>query len=403
MSWQRGLKWFSQPSSVGKVARFATAGGLADGVAGPDFVGQHWEVVRVRWIPAAVEPLRASEKLVGRLQRILGKARDDVATTVSAGESDPFHLVGCRVGGGCHRTAVGTSCGNGVAVARTCDGVARHHVYSFAPGETSGGLAVAFCRRCAGGDGGCCGDHHLRLGAGRCNVRVVSARRGRQLKTDMVLLIDNYDSFVHNLARYFERLGQRTLVLRNDAVTSRDIVELNPAAIVLSPGPCTPDEAGNSLQIVRELSERFPMLGVCLGHQTIAAAWGAQIVRAPEPMHGRTSRVQHRASGLFQGLPNPTVACRYHSLVVDEATLPDVLEVTARTEDNVIMALQHRQLPIWGVQFHPEAILTEKGFPILANFLQLAGLPVDTRPLDRDGERCLPEKSPSVIPEAISF
>lgn len=219
----------------------------------------------------------------------------------------------------------------------------------------------------------------------------------------MVLLIDNYDSFVHNLARYFERLGQQTMVVRNDAITSAQILELKPAAIVLSPGPCTPTEAGNSLQIVRDLSGRFPMLGVCLGHQTIASAFGARIERAPEPMHGRTSRVYHHATGLFANVANPTVACRYHSLVVDASTLPADLEVTARTQDDVIMALQHRQHPIWGVQFHPEAILTEEGFQILANFLRLAGLPLDGRQLSRDDERCLPAKPPVVIPETMSF
>lgn len=241
------------------------------------------------------------------------------------------------------------------------------------------------------------------MGAGRICVGVVSPALGGQLKIDMVLLIDNYDSFVHNLARYLERLGQRTKVVRNDVITSEQIVAWDPAAIVLSPGPCTPAEAGHSLEIVRELAGRFPMLGVCLGHQTIAAALGAHIIRAREPMHGRTSQVYHHGQGLFGNVANPTVACRYHSLVVDPATLPAELEVTAWTQDDVIMALQHRRHPLWGVQFHPEAILTEEGYQILANFLRLAGVPVDRSQLSRDDERCLPAKPPVVIPETMSF
>ncbi len=190
----------------------------------------------------------------------------------------------------------------------------------------------------------------------------------------MIVLVDNYDSFVHNLARYFERLGQQTLVVRNDAIDFRGIVNVGASAVVLSPGPCTPAEAGCSLDVVRQLAGRLPILGVCLGHQAIAAAFGARIVRANEPMHGRTSSVHHEGRDVFAGLPSPFTACRYHSLVVDRATLPDCLSVTAWTADQTIMAVTHREWPVIGVQFHPEAILTEHGYSLLANFLRVAGL-----------------------------
>jgi anthranilate synthase/aminodeoxychorismate synthase-like glutamine amidotransferase len=192
----------------------------------------------------------------------------------------------------------------------------------------------------------------------------------------MLLLIDNYDSFVHNLARYFRRLGQETLVVRNDAIDAAGALKLGPEAIVISPGPCSPNEAGCSLEIVRELTGEVPILGVCLGHQAIAAALGGKVIRAREPMHGRTSEVLHYGQGLFEELPSPLVACRYHSLVVEEATLPECLEASAHTKDGVVMALAHREHPVFGVQFHPEAILTQGGFQMLANFLRLAGLVV---------------------------
>ncbi|MCL4192921.1 MAG: aminodeoxychorismate/anthranilate synthase component II [Thermoguttaceae bacterium] len=192
----------------------------------------------------------------------------------------------------------------------------------------------------------------------------------------MILLIDNFDSFVYNLARYFQRLGHQTLVVRNTAIDAAGVAELAPAAVVLSPGPCTPREAGCSLEVVRRLHSRLPILGVCLGHQTIAAALGGGIVRAPEPVHGRASPVHHDGRGIFTGLPNPLTACRYHSLVVEEPSLPECLEVCARTTDGIVMAVRHRSLPVVGVQFHPESILTESGYDLLAGFLRLAGLPV---------------------------
>jgi len=189
----------------------------------------------------------------------------------------------------------------------------------------------------------------------------------------MILLIDNYDSFVYNLARYFERLGQTTTVVRNDAIDAARVRALSPNALVLSPGPCAPEQAGASLELVRSLHRELPILGVCLGHQTIAAALGGRIIRANEPVHGRASDVFHSSRGIFAGLPSPLRACRYHSLVVEEATLPGELEVTARTGDGVVMALGHRELPVIGVQFHPESILTEHGYELLAAFMRLAG------------------------------
>lgn len=188
----------------------------------------------------------------------------------------------------------------------------------------------------------------------------------------MILLIDNYDSFVHNLARYFRRLGQETRVVRNDAIAIDEIHSMAPQAIVLSPGPCTPQDAGNCIAIVREFYRAIPLLGVCLGHQAIAAAFGAVIIRASEPMHGRTSRIVHTGSGLFADVPAPLTVCRYHSLVVKESALPAELAVTARAADGTIMALTHNRYPVFGVQFHPEACLTQHGYTLLANFLRLA-------------------------------
>jgi anthranilate synthase/aminodeoxychorismate synthase-like glutamine amidotransferase len=190
----------------------------------------------------------------------------------------------------------------------------------------------------------------------------------------MLLLIDNYDSFVHNLARYFERLGQPTVVVRNDSIDVTEARALRPAAIVLSPGPCTPREAGASLELVRELHGNLPMLGVCLGHQVIAEALGGTIVRAPLPVHGQASEIRHDGSPFFHGLPPKFRVGRYHSLVAEPASLGEPLRPTAWTAEGVVMAFEHKQLPVFGVQFHPESILTEYGYEMLANFLRLAGI-----------------------------
>ncbi len=197
----------------------------------------------------------------------------------------------------------------------------------------------------------------------------------------MILLIDNYDSFVHNLARYFQRLGHRTEVVRNTRIDVAGVCAMGPKCVVLSPGPCRPPDAGCSLDVVRELHTELPLLGVCLGHQVIAEALGGRIVRAPEPVHGRTSAVRHDGRGIFRGLENPITACRYHSLVAEEASLPDCLEVSARTDDGVVMALRHRELPVMGLQFHPESILTDTGYVLLAGFLRECGLSVGKAPV----------------------
>lgn len=219
----------------------------------------------------------------------------------------------------------------------------------------------------------------------------------------MILLIDNYDSFVHNLARYFRRLGQKTCVVRNDAVTVREVELAGPRAIVLSPGPCTPREAGCSLDVVRQLGDRLPMLGVCLGHQTIAAALGATIVRAPEPVHGRTSMIEHDQRGIFAGLSNPLEVCRYHSLVVDEQTLPAELEVSSRTEDGVVMSVRHTERPLVGLQFHPEAILTDSGYPLLVAFLRLAGIDAPDEPPAVEIEPTVPPVAPVFPDRPVTF
>jgi anthranilate synthase/aminodeoxychorismate synthase-like glutamine amidotransferase len=192
----------------------------------------------------------------------------------------------------------------------------------------------------------------------------------------MLLIIDNYDSFVHNLARYFQRLGQETLVVRNDAIDVGGVRSLRPAALVLSPGPCGPDQSGASIELVRTLGGELPMLGVCLGHQVIAQSLGAKIVRAPLPVHGESSAIDHDSVGLFAGLLSPLMVGRYHSLAVDDATLPEELQPTAWSADRLLMAFEHKELPLFGVQFHPESILTDCGYELLANFLRLVGLPV---------------------------
>ena len=189
----------------------------------------------------------------------------------------------------------------------------------------------------------------------------------------MILLIDNYDSFVHNLARYLQRLGCDTKVCRNDEITVAEAILLKPEAILISPGPGRPEEAGISVSLVRELYREIPLLGICLGHQAIAVALGGQVIRSTEPMHGRTSQVYHVQTPMFAELESPFEACRYPSLVVDSESLPDELQVTARVEDGSIMAIEHREYPVIGVQFHPEAALTKHGFRLLSNFLRLAG------------------------------
>lgn len=220
----------------------------------------------------------------------------------------------------------------------------------------------------------------------------------------MILLIDNYDSFVHNLARYFERLGQRTHVVRSDAIGVAGVRSLQPSAVVISPGPCTPREAGCSLDVVRHLASEFPILGVCLGHQTIAAALGGRVTRSAEPVHGRASVIQHNGRGLFAGLPNPMRVGRYHSLLVHTADLPDELEVTATTADGVIMGIAHRDYPVFGLQFHPESILTECGYGLLAGFLREAGIAVDEGQLSIDSELRAPAEDSFLVPaQPVTF
>jgi len=188
----------------------------------------------------------------------------------------------------------------------------------------------------------------------------------------MILVIDNYDSFTYNLVQYLGELGEEPRVYRNDAIAVPEILALGPEAVVISPGPCTPSEAGVSAPAVAALAGRVPIFGVCLGHQCIGAACGAPVVRGRAPVHGKTSAVHHDGRTIFEGLPSPLVGTRYHSLVVDESGLPDVLEVSARTEDGVIMGLRHRRAIVEGVQFHPESVLTEHGHALLRNFLRLA-------------------------------
>jgi anthranilate synthase/aminodeoxychorismate synthase-like glutamine amidotransferase len=188
----------------------------------------------------------------------------------------------------------------------------------------------------------------------------------------MLLLIDNYDSFTYNLYQYLCELGAEVLVKRNDRVSVHDVRLLAPERIVISPGPGRPEDAGVTLDLIQELAGQIPILGVCLGHQAIGAAFGARVERAPALMHGKTSAVTHDGSELFAGLPNPFTATRYHSLLVDEESLPAELEVTARSQDGVIMGLRHRECDVQGVQFHPESILTTGGHRLLANFIGVA-------------------------------
>jgi anthranilate synthase/aminodeoxychorismate synthase-like glutamine amidotransferase len=187
----------------------------------------------------------------------------------------------------------------------------------------------------------------------------------------MLLVIDNYDSFTYNLVQYFGELGTQMKVVRNDAMSLDEIRELAPEKICISPGPCTPNEAGISCDVIREFGETTPILGVCLGHQSIGQVFGGEVIRAEKLMHGKTSPVFHTGKSVFKGLSNPFTATRYHSLIVKRDTLPDCLEITAETENGTIMGLMHKEFPIHGVQFHPESILTEDGMKILENFLSL--------------------------------
>jgi anthranilate synthase component 2 len=190
----------------------------------------------------------------------------------------------------------------------------------------------------------------------------------------MILVIDNYDSFTYNLVHYLNELGAETVVRRNDALSVQEALGLGAEAVLLSPGPCAPDQAGICLPLLRGAPDNLAILGVCLGHQAIGQAYGGDVVRAKSILHGKTSQIHHESKGIFAGLPNPFTATRYHSLAVSRDTLPAELEVTAWTDDGEIMGFQHRTRPVYGVQFHPESIATEGGHQLLANFLDLAGV-----------------------------
>ncbi|MGH8668361.1 MAG: anthranilate synthase component II [Burkholderiales bacterium] len=189
----------------------------------------------------------------------------------------------------------------------------------------------------------------------------------------MIVMIDNYDSFTYNLVQYLGELGAQVTVLRNDAVSCEEVLALSPSHIVISPGPCTPDQAGITLALIERAAGRVPLLGVCLGHQAIGQAFGGRVVRARQVMHGKTSRIRHDGHGVFHQIQDPFTATRYHSLVVERGTVPDCLAVSAQSEDGEIMGLRHRELPVEGVQFHPEALLTEHGHAMLQNFIEGRG------------------------------
>ena len=187
----------------------------------------------------------------------------------------------------------------------------------------------------------------------------------------MVLLLDNYDSFTYNLAQYLGQMGQELEVRRNDQITLEEIEQYKPERIVISPGPCTPAEAGVSVPLIKRFAGKIPILGVCLGHQAIGAAFGGNVIRAKEVMHGKTSKIHHDGKTIFRGLPQDFPATRYHSLIVEKGSLPDVLEISAETVDGTIMGLRHKKLKVEGVQFHPESVLTDAGFRLLENFLTI--------------------------------
>jgi len=193
----------------------------------------------------------------------------------------------------------------------------------------------------------------------------------------MIFVLDNYDSFVYNLVQYLGVLGQEVHIFRNDKITVKAVGDLNPSAIVVSPGPCTPKEAGISLELIKMYAGKIPMMGVCLGHQSIGQAFGGRIIRAPKVMHGKVSSIRHDGKTIFQGIENPFTATRYHSLIIEKKSLPDSLEVTAQDENGVIMGVRHKSHFVEGVQFHPESVLTEAGMQILKNFLTIAGMKVN--------------------------
>jgi anthranilate synthase component 2 len=196
----------------------------------------------------------------------------------------------------------------------------------------------------------------------------------------MLLVVDNYDSFVFNLVHYVEQLGARTKVIRNDDLTVEEALALKPQAVLLSPGPCTPAEAGICVDLLKTAPADLPILGVCLGHQAMGAAFGGRVISAKEIRHGKTSPITHDGTGIFEGLPSPFTATRYHSLAIDPSAVPNVLRVTARTPDGEIMGVAHNERPVHGVQFHPESIASEHGHKLLANFLHIAG--IETKPLE---------------------
>lgn len=193
----------------------------------------------------------------------------------------------------------------------------------------------------------------------------------------MITLIDNYDSFTYNLVHYIGDLGVHSDVVRNDKITVAKVLKAKPKAIVLSPGPCSPNEAGICLELIKKAAGKFPIFGVCLGHQSIGQAFGGKVIKAPELMHGKTSEITHEEHSVFKGLPSPFTATRYHSLIVEKKSLPDCFDITAESSDGLIMGLAHKEYPIFGVQFHPESIASDYGHKILGNFLEIAGLSID--------------------------
>jgi anthranilate synthase component 2 len=194
-------------------------------------------------------------------------------------------------------------------------------------------------------------------------------RGGRSMEVRMILLLDNYDSFTYNLLHYLNELGKEVIVKRNDALSVSDVFALKPESIVISPGPGTPDESGICLDLVKQSAGKIPLLGVCLGHQAIGQVFGGKVVRAPMPMHGKISAIKHQGESVFKGLPSPFNATRYHSLIVEKSSLPDSLQITAETEDGIIMGIKHKQFDVHGVQFHPESIASEHGHALLKNFI----------------------------------